>query len=115
MIKKQLGTSGISSSPIIFGCWQAAWPGVNEDDIISANVAAFEAGITTFDTAEGYGNGHSERVLAKSLGSKRDEIVVATKISAHNLSPDRVVQACEGSLKNLNTDRIDLYQIHWPA
>lgn len=115
MIKKQLGTSGIASSPIIFGCWQAAWPGIDEDNIASANIAAFEAGITAFDTAEGYGNGHSERVLAKSLGHKRDQIVIATKVSAHNLSADKVVQACERSLKNLSTDRIDLYQIHWPA
>jgi myo-inositol catabolism protein IolS len=115
MIKRQLGTSEINSSPTIFGCWQAAWSGVNEDDIISANIAAFEAGVTTFDTAEGYGSGHSERVLGKSLGSKRGEIVIATKVSAHNLSRAKVFESCEGSLKNLNTDHIDLYQIHWPA
>jgi aryl-alcohol dehydrogenase-like predicted oxidoreductase len=115
MIKRQLGTSSIYASPIIFGCWQAAWTGVSEDDIISANIAAFEAGITTFDTAEGYGSGHSERVLAKSLGDKRDQLIIATKVSAHNLSREKVFAACEGSLKNLNTDYIDLYQVHWPS
>lgn len=115
MIKRQLGTSDITIGPMIFGCWQAAWPGVNEDDIIAANVAAFDAGIIAFDTAEGYGNGHSERILAKSFEGKRDGIVIATKVSAHNLKADKVIEACEGSLKNLNTDRIDLYQIHWPS
>ena len=112
---QQLGTSGIQISSIIFGCWQAAWPGVDERELVEAQIAAFEAGITTFDTAEAYGEGASERLLAKSLGNKRDGIVIATKVWAGNLTHDKIFEACERSLKNLGTDRIDLYQIHWPA
>jgi myo-inositol catabolism protein IolS len=118
MQHRQLGKSKIEISAIIFGGWQAGksgWTSINDDDTIAAHQAALDAGITTFDTAEAYGEGYSERILAQALGNRRDEIVIATKVWAGNLKPDKVVEACERSLKNLNTDRIDLYQIHWPS
>lgn len=112
---QNLGNTDIKISSIIYGCWQAAWPGTEEAELIAAQQAALDAGVTTFDTAEGYGGGDSERLLAKALGTRRDEIVIATKVGADNLAAEKVATACERSLKNLNTDRIDLYQIHWPA
>jgi myo-inositol catabolism protein IolS len=118
MQKRLLGRSKIEISSIIFGGWQAGksgWTGVNDDETIAAHRAALDSGITTFDTAEAYGEGYSERILAQALDDKRDQIVIATKVWAGNLKHDKVIEACERSLKNLNTDRIDLYQIHWPA
>jgi aryl-alcohol dehydrogenase-like predicted oxidoreductase len=100
------------------GTWQAgkkAWVGVEDTDSIKAIRAAFEAGITTIDTAEVYGNGHSERIVAEALSDVRDQLEYATKVFANHLKYDQVIEACERSLKNLKTDYIDLYQIHWPS
>jgi aryl-alcohol dehydrogenase-like predicted oxidoreductase len=118
MQHRLLGRSKIEISAILFGGWQAGksgWTSINDDDTVAAHRAAFDSGITTFDTAEAYGEGYSERILAQALGDKRDQIVIATKVWAGNLKRDKVIEACERSLKNLNTDRIDLYQIHWPS
>ena len=77
--------------------------------------SAYEAGVTTFDTAEVYGNGYSEQLVAEALADVRDQVVYATKVFANHLEYQQVIEACEGSLKRLKTDYIDLYQIHWPA
>nr|WP_242028193.1 aldo/keto reductase [Pseudanabaena sp. FACHB-2040] len=77
--------------------------------------AAFEAGVTTFDTAEIYGEGYSEELVGKALAEVRDRIILATKVFPNHLKADQVITACEDSLKRLQTDYIDLYQIHWPA
>jgi aryl-alcohol dehydrogenase-like predicted oxidoreductase len=118
MEKRELGTSGIHITPIITGTWQAGksqWVGVEDAETIKAIRAAFDAGITTVDTAEVYGSGHSERVVAEALSDVRDQVVYATKVFANHLKYDQVLAACEASLKNLKTDRLDLYQIHWPS
>lgn len=110
--------SGIELSRIVCGGWQAGkdlWIGIRDEDSLAAMRAAFDAGITAFDTAEDYGHGHSERILGQALGHCRDRIVIATKVSWHHLRRDQIIEACERSLRNLGTDRIDLYQIHWPA
>ncbi len=118
MQTRELGTSGIQITPIITGTWQAGrsmWVGIEDADTIAAIRAAFEAGITTVDTAEVYGSGHSERIVAEALSDVRDRVVYMTKVFSNHLKYDQVMAACEGSLKNLKTDYIDLYQIHWPA
>lgn len=100
------------------GTWQAGkqmWVGIDDAETTRAIRSAFDAGITTFDTAEGYGNGHSEQILAKATADIRDKVVYATKVSANHLKFDQVIDACHRSLNNLKTDYIDLYQIHWPA
>jgi aryl-alcohol dehydrogenase-like predicted oxidoreductase len=84
--------------------------------------AALEVGITLFDTAEVYGGGGtSEELLGRALGSRRDEVVIATKFGMEipdrvpgGASPERVREAVEGSLRRLGTDRVDLYQLHRP-
>ncbi len=114
---QMLGTSGIKISSIIMGTWQAGkemWVGIDDTESIQAIKAAYEAGITTFDTAEVYGNGHSEKIVGEALGDVRDNVVIATKVFSNHLKYQQVIDACHGSLKNLNTDYIDLYQIHWP-
>jgi aryl-alcohol dehydrogenase-like predicted oxidoreductase len=100
------------------GTWQAGkdmWVGIDDAQTTGAIRAAFEAGITTFDTAEVYGNGHSERVLGAAVSDFRDRVILATKVFANHLKAEQVKEACHRSLKNLKTDVIDLYQIHWPA
>ncbi|MEE4261441.1 MAG: aldo/keto reductase [Desulfobacteraceae bacterium] len=113
-----LGKSDLKISPILMGTWQAGkemWVGIDDAQSTSAIRAAFEAGITTFDTAEAYGNGHSERVLGAAVSNFRDRVILATKVFANHLEAEQVIAACHRSLKNLKTDSIDLYQIHWPA
>ncbi|MBI5552459.1 MAG: aldo/keto reductase [Desulfobacterales bacterium] len=117
MQKKKLGRTDIEISAVIMGTWQAGkamWTDIDDNETQRAMRAALDAGITTFDTAEVYGNGHSERIIAKALAKVRDQVVLATKVFSNHLKYDQVIAACERSLKNLDTDRIDLYQIHWP-
>lgn len=118
MEKRTLGTSDVKITPILTGTWQAGkkmWVGVEDTDSIKAIRAGFEAGITTVDTAEVYGDGHSERIVAQALSDVRDQVEYATKVFANHLKYNQVIECCEHSLKNLRTDYIDLYQIHWPA
>jgi myo-inositol catabolism protein IolS len=118
METRRLGTSDVEITPILMGTWQAGkkqWVGIEDAEIIKAIQAAFEAGITTVDTAEVYGNGHSEQIVAQALSDVRDQVTYASKVFANHLKYDQVIEACEGSLKNLKTDYLDLYQIHWPS
>lgn len=118
METRTLGTSDVKITPIIMGTWQTGkrmWVGIEDADSIKALKAAYDAGITTFDTAEVYGEGHSERIVGEALSSVRDKVVYATKVFSNHLSRNLVIEACERSLTNLKTDYIDLYQIHWPA
>ncbi len=115
---RRLGTTDIMVSEMALGCWPFAggayWGDQRDEDSIATVHAALDNGITFFDTAEGYEDGASERVLGKALVRRRDKAVIATKVSKKNLAPADVAAACERSLKALGTDWIDLYQIHWP-
>lgn len=114
---KSLGKSKIQISPIIMGTWQAGkamWTGIDDKETSRAIREAFDTGITTFDTAEVYGNGHSERIVGQALAGIRQQVVLATKVFSNHLKYQQVLSACHRSLKNLLTDYIDLYQIHWP-
>jgi aryl-alcohol dehydrogenase-like predicted oxidoreductase len=100
------------------GTWQTGksmWAGIDDNQSEKAIHAAMDAGITTFDTAEEYGKGHSERVLGMALRGRRDKVEILTKVFANHLAYDQVIAACDRSLKNLGTDYMDLYQIHWPS
>ena len=115
---RQLGKSDIQISPIVMGTWQAGkqmWAGIDDADTIAAIRAAFDEGVTTIDTAEVYGNGYSERIVHKAVGDVRKDVVLASKVYTNHLAYDQVFEACHRSLRNLHTDYIDLYQIHWPA
>jgi len=114
---RKLGKTDIEVSTVAFGCWAIVggfnWGYQNERDSLNALRAAYEAGVTFFDTAEGYGNGRSEQLLSKALLNFRNEIIIATKVSPHHFAEKALIAACERSLRNLHTDRIDLYQLHW--
>ncbi|NER34540.1 MAG: aldo/keto reductase [Oscillatoria sp. SIO1A7] len=118
METRNLGKSELKITPIIMGTWQAGkamWVGIEDSEIIEALRSAYDAGITTFDTAEEYGEGYSERIVGEALAPIRDRVVLATKVWSANLKYDLLIEACDRSLKNLQTDYIDLYQIHWPS
>ena len=104
-----------------FGCWEAggtAWgPNESEDSVIEAILAGLDAGIDWVDTAEVYGDGVSETIVGRALAGRRDAVTVATKVGPSpegtGFRPEEVRKACEQSLARLNTDRIDIYQLHW--
>ncbi len=116
---RTLAGTQLEVSTVAFGCWAIVggfnWGEQEESDSIAALRAAFNAGVTFFDTAEGYGGGQSEQLIAKALGDVRDQIVIASKVSTSHLSRSDLREACERSLKHLSTDYMDLYQIHWPS
>lgn len=76
--------------------------------------AGIDLGITFIDTAPVYGDGESEAVIGRALKGIRHNVVLGTKVSPENLSPDGIQSSVEGSLRRLQTDRIDLLQVHWP-
>lgn len=114
----KLGRSQLQVSSIIMGTFQAGkdkWIGIDDAQSEAAIHAALDSGVTTYDTAEAYGNGHAERILGKALAHVRQQVVLATKVSPSRLGFDQVLNACHNSMKRLQTDYIDLYQIHWPS
>lgn len=115
---RTLGLSDIAIAPIVMGAWQAGaqyWVGIDDGESTRALRAALDHGINAFDTAEEYGDGHSERILGAALEGARDRVVLMTKVFSNHLRHDQVIEACHRSLKNLRTEYIDLYQIHWPS
>jgi len=121
MEQRMLGSGGPQLSVIGLGCNNF---GARTDEAATAAVvhAALDAGITHFDTAEMYGGGKSEEFLGAALGSRRNEVVIATKFSPRpkeqpytpGVLAARINEAVEASLRRLGTDRIDLYYQHYP-
>jgi myo-inositol catabolism protein IolS len=115
-MKKQFGKTDLYTSPVVYGCMggAGAFGPQEEKDSIEALRGAYEGGINFFDTAEMYGKGYSEQLLGKALGDKRQDLVISSKVAPGNLAPADLQSACERSLKNLGTDYLDLYLLHWP-
>jgi aryl-alcohol dehydrogenase-like predicted oxidoreductase len=100
-----------------------AWGKTNDNDLLDAIAEGIEQGINFFDTADIYGIGKAETLLGTALKGKRDKVVIASKFGVrqradksscyYDNSPNWIRQAVEGSLKRLNTDYIDIYQLHW--
>jgi aryl-alcohol dehydrogenase-like predicted oxidoreductase len=131
---RTLGRSDIRVSALGLGCWAiggpfwkngqpVGWGQVNDDESVRAIQHALELGVTFFDTAAVYGCGHSEKVLGKALARHRDRVVIATKfgqvfdeetrqVKGYDTCPEQIHLDCEASLRRLNTDRIDLFQLH---
>lgn len=106
---------------ITFGCWQIA-PSGGWGDLCSAEdadrvvKAAFEGGIRAFDTAEGYGDGESERRLANALGSNKDEALIISKMWPDaTLTLPAYKERLDNTLKALDRDYVDVYLMHWPS
>ncbi len=129
-----LGRSGIEVSAIGFGAWAIGgpfweageprgWGEVDDDVSISAIHRALDLGVTFIDTADVYGTGHSERVIARALAGRRDQVVIASKfgltfdeatrnMTGIDAAPGYIRRACQASLTRLGTEYIDLYQLH---
>jgi len=116
---RRLGRSDLKVSVVSMGCWaivgDGTWGPQDESDAIAAIQASLDAGVKFFDTAEGYGGGYSEELLGRGLAGRRNEVVIATKVSRSHLSPEALKECCEGSLRRLNVEAIDLYIVHWPS
>ncbi len=115
---RKLGNSDLTVSAVTLGCMtftgDSNWGPQDEKDSIETIRAALDAGITSFDTAEGYANGLTEIILGKALGADRSKVAILSKVGPEHLHEGDVITACENSLSRLGTDYIDLYQIHWP-
>jgi aryl-alcohol dehydrogenase-like predicted oxidoreductase len=122
----------LTVSEVGFGLWTIStgwWGNFTEGEAIALMHKAFDLGITLFDAADTYGNGLSEELIAKAFPNQRDQIVIATKVGydfvhygqargrgqreiPQDFSPEAVDRATDAALKRLNTDRIDLLQLH---
>jgi len=141
MERRKLGRSGIEVFPIGLGCWAIGgpfwrtsngvrspmgWGDVDDDESIRAVQHAIDRGVNFFDTANNYGAGHSERVLGRALAGRREQVVIATKFASvfdedegiHYddrdlpMTREAIREACQDSLRQLQTDYIDLYLFH---
>lgn len=123
---RPLGQTSINVTPVAMGCWPITGitsVDVTEQDSLATLQAALDAGINFFDTAFVYGyEGESERLIARALGHRRKEIVIASKCGLHwenrkqarDARPETIRRECRESLRRLQTDRIDLYYLHAP-
>jgi aryl-alcohol dehydrogenase-like predicted oxidoreductase len=125
---RALGRTGLRVSAIGFGTWgiggvtagQLSYGPTDDAESLRALAAALDAGITFYGTAGVYGDGHSERLLARAFAGKRDRVVIASKagytenFARQDFSFGHVVKSVERSLRRLRTDYLDLYQLHSP-
>jgi myo-inositol catabolism protein IolS len=123
---RDLGRTGLRVSEIGFGAWAIggdAWGPVEDADSLAAMERALELGINFIDTADVYGEGRSESLVAKAISGRREEVIVSTKggLMGHHRDPERepvydrpekVIGALEASLRRLNTDHVDVYFCH---
>lgn len=120
---RELGRTGYKVSEVSFGAWAigGSWGTVSDDDAIAALHKAIDMGVNFIDTADGYGDGRSERLIAQALKDRSEEVYVATKMGrrlnphvADGYNKENFTQFVERSLKNLDTDCLDLIQLHCP-
>ena len=95
------------------GTWNMGDTRKTRADEIAALQTAVELGMTVVDTAEMYGNGAAEELVAEALAHRRDDIFLVSKVLPHHASARGTIAACEASLRRLKTDRLDLYLLHW--
>ena len=127
MEQRRFGDSDLVTSAVGFGTWEMSttmYGHIDVDEAAKAVNMAIDRGITLFDTAEVYGPYHSEELLAKALGNRRNDVVLVTKVgfdyddtpSVRGLDSTKanIIEHTEGCLRRLNTDYVDLMLIHWP-
>ncbi|MHB8571481.1 MAG: aldo/keto reductase [Candidatus Dormibacteria bacterium] len=125
---RPLGSRGPRISLVGLGTWAiggAGWGPADDDDAVAAIRRAVDLGVNWIDTADIYGKGHSEELVARGLAGVSSEVLVATKVCWNfadrpaeifgDLSPGHIRRACEASLRRLQRDHIDLYQLHHPG
>jgi aryl-alcohol dehydrogenase-like predicted oxidoreductase len=129
--KRPFGKTGLTVAPLTFGAWsiggpaemggkQIGWSGVNDADSLDALRAAVDLGINLYDTADAYGRGHSEFLLGRAFKGMRDKVLISSKAGMIDdsagfkldFSHKHLTEACEGSLRRLQTDYLDIYLLH---
>ena len=129
---RTLGTTELEVSEVGFGAWTVStnwWGKITEEEGVNLLVKAYDLGVNFFDTGDTYGLGYGEEILAKALKGQRHDMIIGTKFGydfytnalreghkerPQNFSPEFIRYACEQSLRRLDTDYIDLYQLHNP-
>ena len=120
---REFGRTGWKVAEISFGAWAigASWGKVDDDESLAAMNRALDLGVNLIDTADGYGDGHSEQLIAKLLKGRREKVYVVTKVgrrssphTADSYTAENLTRFVERSLKNLETDCLDLVQLHCP-
>ena len=115
---QKLGKSDVYVSQLILGCWAMGgdYFGATEDvSSLEALEASYHQGVNTFDTAEIYGQGRSERVVGEAVRRiGRDKVVLISKVFKPSMAREKMIQACENSLARLGTDYLDVYFLHYP-
>lgn len=128
MEKRKIGNTDLRASVVGFGCWGLSgnkfWPGSNDKDSIDAVMTAYEHDVNFFDVAPIYGFGHSEELLGKAIKKiERGKIIIASKCGLvwdanynvkNLLSRESILKEIDDSLKRLDVEYIDIYQLHWP-
>ena len=128
MQARQYGSTGVRVSPITLGSWPMSgdrYGRIDDSEAVRTIHAAMDQGITSFDTAPGYGSGHAEETLGAALVGRRDRAVITTKCgivpAAHatgqpgrDASKASILQEIDDSLRRLRTDHVDVYLLHWP-
>jgi diketogulonate reductase-like aldo/keto reductase len=113
MVRRPFGWTQVPVSVIGQGTWN-----MERDDraaAVAALRAGLDAGMTHIDTAEIYGSGRVEELVAEAIAGQRDEVFLVSKVWPQNATYEGVLSACERSLRRLKTDRLDLYLLHWPS
>lgn len=112
---RELGKTHESVPVVGMGTWKMGTGSQEElTNQLHALRRGLDLGMTLIDTAEIYGNGKAEELVANAIKGKRESIFVATKVWSEHLHYDDVIRACRGSLERLGTAYVDLYQVHWP-
>jgi myo-inositol catabolism protein IolS len=121
---RRFGRTDLKVSALGFGCWEigGTYGRIDEGEFRRSVARAIDSGVTCFDTAEAYGMGVSEEALARALGDRRNDVVIATKFGVgyeempnrRDSSRGRVLASIDNSLRRLRTDHVDIYLVHWP-
>lgn len=115
MIMRLFGATGVNVAVIGQGTWGMGESRRTERDEIAALRLGIELGMTHIDTAEAYGDGGAEHVVARAIAGRRADVFITTKVWPDNASYAGTLRACERSLKRLDTEYVDLYLLHWPS
>ena len=115
MIKRPFGWTNVEVPVIGQGTWMIEGEPDREKRAVETLRLGLDLGLTHIDTAEMYGEGRVEQLVAEAIAGRRDEVFLASKVLPSNASYEGTLKACEGSLRRLRTDRLDLYMLHWPG
>jgi diketogulonate reductase-like aldo/keto reductase len=113
MMTRPFGPAAVPVAVIGQGTWRMGEDPVRRRDEVAALRLGIELGMTHIDTAEMYGDGGAERVVAEAIAGQRDRVFLASKVLPSNASHAGTLRSCEASLRRLRTDHVDLYLLHW--